>query len=88
LYQGKIFVDVSGTLKVGEFGLAASTMEFPDIVPGVSHAGLVRWMSPERFDPDEYTAKPTVYSDVWALGCTIHEVGLVSTKNAMIAPYS
>ncbi|KAG8703726.1 hypothetical protein FRC08_002666 [Ceratobasidium sp. 394] len=71
---GKIFVDATGTAKIGEFGLAASTMAFPDLVPSISHAGLVRWMSPERFAPDEQAAKPTVNSDIWALGCTFLEI--------------
>ncbi|KAG9103447.1 hypothetical protein FRC06_010753 [Ceratobasidium sp. 370] len=71
---GKIFIDAAGTAKIGEFGLAMSTMAFPDLVPSISHAGLVRWMSPELFSPDGQAVKPTVKSDIWALGCTFLEV--------------
>ncbi|QRV99097.1 Tyrosine kinase domain protein [Ceratobasidium sp. AG-Ba] len=67
----KVYVDAEGIAKLGEFGLAASTLSFPDLVPAISHAGLVRWMSPEQFELEE---QPTIYSDVWALGCTILEM--------------
>ncbi|KAF8607090.1 kinase-like protein [Ceratobasidium sp. AG-I] len=71
---GKIFIDNNGSAIVGEFGLAVSTMEFPHLVPAVSHTGLVRWLSPEMFGGREQIVRPTIYSDIWSLGCTLFEV--------------
>ncbi|KAG8688387.1 hypothetical protein FRC08_011464 [Ceratobasidium sp. 394] len=76
LNPGKIFVTSNGRVKIGEFGLAASTVGFSHLVPAVSFNGLVRWMSPEQLQLEAASQGGPVptKSDVWSLGCTMFEI--------------
>lgn len=33
----------------------------------------IRWMAPELFCESEDDVRPTLPSDIWALGCTVYE---------------
>ncbi|KAG8779981.1 hypothetical protein FRC12_023626 [Ceratobasidium sp. 428] len=76
LPKGKIFVTTEGRMKIGEFGLAASTARFSHLVPSISFSGLVRWMSPERLQLEAAgrDEPASTQSDIWSLGCTIAEI--------------
>ncbi|KAF8722364.1 Protein tyrosine kinase, partial [Rhizoctonia solani] len=72
----KIFVDMHGRAKIGEFALSNLVEEFGLFVPSISQLSRIRWLSPELLDinSEDRILVPTVASDVWALGCTIFEV--------------
>ncbi|QRW23091.1 Fungal specific transcription factor domain [Rhizoctonia solani] len=72
----KIFVDMHGRAKIGEFGLSNLVEEFGLFVPSISQVSRIRWLSPELLDinAEDHVPIPTVASDVWALGCTIFEI--------------
>ncbi|KAF8693789.1 hypothetical protein RHS03_08349, partial [Rhizoctonia solani] len=74
--QDKIFVDMHGRAKIGEFGLSNLVEEFGLFVPSISQVSRIRWLSPELLDinAEDHVPIPTVASDVWALGCTIFEI--------------
>ncbi|CAE6477391.1 unnamed protein product [Rhizoctonia solani] len=79
LNAGKVFVDENHKVKIGEFGLAGLCYQTAPFFPSVSFSGFSRWMSPELLDVDpdgDSMVEPTMRSDIWALGCTIHEIVL------------
>ncbi|KAG8716344.1 hypothetical protein FRC08_009594 [Ceratobasidium sp. 394] len=75
LNAGKLFVDQNGKTLIGEFGLAALCYPFAAYVPSISFADLNRWLSPELFNNNkDGTIRPTIASDIWALGSTLFEI--------------
>ncbi|KAF9777894.1 kinase-like domain-containing protein [Thelephora terrestris] len=78
LKGSNIFVDSTGTARVGDFGLMtmADLSMNPLSVTVVSCVGTTRWMSPELFDPSlsSSNGRPTRESDCYALGMVIYEV--------------
>eukprot|EP00730_Choanoeca_flexa_P005126 TRINITY_DN11882_c0_g1_i14.p1 TRINITY_DN11882_c0_g1~~TRINITY_DN11882_c0_g1_i14.p1 ORF type:complete len:504 (+),score=113.61 TRINITY_DN11882_c0_g1_i14:142-1653(+) len=63
-----IFLTKKGIIKVGDLGIARvleSTMEFATTMVGTPY-----YMAPELFSEEAYNHK----SDIWSLGCCIHEL--------------
>lgn len=68
---------------LSDFGLssvAEDTLCSPKSDIGM--CGTIRWMAPELLqeEPDcSYFVGPTLFSDIWAFGCTFYEVSLIFT---------
>ena len=70
--QENILVNENSTAALCDFGLSVAVDDTPSDFSGSSlGAGSIRYMAPERFDPD---FKPTTAIDVYALGCVCMEV--------------
>ncbi|ALC49122.1 Nek2 [Drosophila busckii] len=63
-----IFLDASGNVKLGDFGLARLLRR--DQSFAASFVGTPHYMSPELVKGGQYDRK----SDVWALGCLVYEL--------------
>ncbi|KAL5637115.1 hypothetical protein ACGC1H_000930 [Rhizoctonia solani] len=72
----KLLVDVHGTTKIEEFGLAALMQDFDSYAPTVLQDDSYRWWSSEllRRDPENQRPTCTMASDIWALGCTLFKI--------------
>ena len=73
--QADILVNDSGHACLADFGLSMIISD--QSTPSFIAAGTVRWMSPERLDPDQFgfgDGRPTKESDCYALGMVIYEV--------------
>ncbi|KAG8752651.1 hypothetical protein FRC11_008173, partial [Ceratobasidium sp. 423] len=75
LSAGKIFVDMHGKAKIGEFGLVDFCSQVSLLTTAIIFEGFVRCTSPEVFNinPDGSVTR-TTQSDVWALGCILFEI--------------
>ena len=66
-----MFVDMDGTLRIGDFGLSRMLgNESIWITSARQASGTVRWMAPELLD-GETTVVGTTASDVYAFGMTV-----------------
>ena len=75
--KANIMVDNNGHACLGGFGLLTIVSDRSVVAPSAMTGGTIRWMSPERFDPDRFGLKgshPTKESDCYALGMVIYEV--------------
>ena len=76
--KANILIDQDGHARLADFGLLTivSDSTYPTTSSSSKSSGTVRWMSPERLDPDrvENAKGPTKESDCYALGMVILEV--------------
>jgi len=75
--KANILVDNGGRACLVGFGLLTIISDRSVIAPSAMTGGTIRWMSPERFEPDKFGLKesnPTKESDCYALGMVIYEV--------------
>ncbi|KAE9404706.1 kinase-like protein [Gymnopus androsaceus JB14] len=74
LKGSNILVSDSGDCCLADFGLAGMMSAFQTLssLKG-NQRGSVRWMAPELFSYTEL-ARPSTYTDMYALGCTILEI--------------
>lgn len=63
-----ILVDVSGRVKLADFGLAKQISQLDELK---SCKGSAYWMAPEVVDPRKTYSLP---ADIWSLGCTVLEM--------------
>ncbi|MCO5604313.1 hypothetical protein L7F22_058478 [Adiantum nelumboides] len=63
-----ILVDVSGKVKLADFGLAKQISQLDELK---SCKGSAYWMAPEVIDPRKTYSLP---ADIWSLGCTVLEM--------------
>ncbi|CAE6441498.1 unnamed protein product [Rhizoctonia solani] len=68
----KLFVDIHGTTKIGEFGLASLVEGFELFVPSILQDNQIRWRSPKLLRANAKAR--TMESDIWSLGCTLFEI--------------
>ena len=68
LKPANIFIDVNGTLKLGDLGLGRAMSS--QTLEAYSRVGTPLYMSPEVLDGSGYNTK----SDVWSLGCIAYEL--------------
>jgi len=67
---GNILVDDSGIVKLADFG-ASSKIEFGETQETSTIKGTPYFMAPEVLSQSKYGRK----GDIWAVGCTIIQVG-------------
>ena len=72
-------IDQGGRARLADFGLLTivSDSTHPVTTTSSEGAGTMRWMSPERLDPERFGSKngrPTKESDCYALGMVVLEV--------------
>jgi serine/threonine protein kinase len=68
--QGNIFIDDSGAAQVADFGIAVVGDETAGrFTTTANSAGVIRWMAPERLDPETSSERLSPAGDVWAFAC-------------------
>ena len=65
----EVFLDENNDLKLGDFGLSR-TLSSHEIAFAQTYVGTPYYMSPEIISSLPYTQA----SDIWALGCVLHEL--------------
>ena len=76
--KANILIDQTGHARLADFGLLTVIPDPTNLLPSSSYTqgGTVRWMSLELIDPQKFgfeKARPTKYSDCYALGMVIYE---------------
>lgn len=72
-FQANILVSDHQRCRLADFGLAGmNTIQTLSSASG-NPRGSTRWMAPELFNYTT-TSRPSTYTDIYALGCTILEV--------------
>ena len=76
--KANILVDQTGHARLADFGLLTVVSDPANLLSSSSYTqgGTARWMSPERFDPEQFglrDGRPTKPSDCYALGMVIYE---------------
>ena len=74
--QANILINDSGNACWADFGLMTIASDRSDDTSLCDDGGSIRWMSPERLDPERFglESRPTKESDYYALGMVIYEV--------------
>ena len=75
--KANILVDINGCAYLAGFSQVTMISNQLVIAPSTTTGGTIRWMSPERLDPDMFSLKenhPTKESDCYALGMVIYEI--------------
>jgi serine/threonine-protein kinase len=72
LKPANILLTADGTLKIGDFGLAASSASGPDLTLGGARLGTPSYMSPEQAIGRRGTVGPL--TDIYALGAMLYEM--------------
>lgn len=78
LKGANVLIDQHGHARLADFGILTivSDPENPMTSSSTTNVGMIRWMSPELIDPDQFgvgTSRPTIESDCYALGMVILE---------------
>ena len=76
--EANVLIDQHGHARLADFGILTivSDPENPMTSSSTTNVGMIRWMSPELIDPDQFgvgTSRPTIASDCYALGMVILE---------------
>lgn len=64
-----VFLDENNAIKLGDFGLSR-TLSSHEVAFAQTYVGTPYYMSPEIISSLPYTQA----SDIWALGCVLHEL--------------
>lgn len=75
--KGNILIDNNGCACLAGFGQLTVALDQSTTTSSDTPGGTIRWMSPERFDPDRFGLEgnnPTEESDCYGLGMVIYEV--------------
>lgn len=71
--QTNILIDDSGRVRISDYGLAVYDSD-TESSSGHFNGGTIRWMSPERLNPETRSVKATFSSDVYSFAMVIYEV--------------
>ena len=75
--KANVLVDDNGCACLAGFSQVTMVLNQSVIAPSAATGGTIRWMSPERLDPNRFGLKenhPTKESDCYALGMVIYEI--------------
>ena len=80
---GNVLINDKGTVKIGDFGVAASLLEEGIKRPRFTVIGTLSYMAPEVLNKEiSYTQK----ADIWSLGITAYELATGSSPYYSIPP--
>ncbi|KAF9448603.1 kinase-like protein [Macrolepiota fuliginosa MF-IS2] len=73
-----IMITPAGSACLADFGLSSvadeDILRWTTLETSTRSGGTVRWMAPELFDENDKIVRPTLFSDVFALGSVMYEI--------------